>query len=109
MSSLVDVLSAAKVLAVTFVLMIFLDTLGAIQTLGKVQLPSPRRYLATFLLWGILGLVAGLHPRAARASSQLSILVTLTALVLGQGGRTAAKLTGFLDRTANAAAEGSTP
>lgn len=91
-------LDALKVLAVTFVGMLFVDTLGAITQAGKAQLPSPRRYLATFLLWGILGMVAATSPRAARASAQLALLVLTTAAVAGPFGK---RLVGFLNKTAH--------
>jgi hypothetical protein len=61
----------------------------------KRGLPAPRRYVAVFLLWFLLGLVAQASPSAARAASRFSVLVLLTISMAVAG-----KLTGFLDRVA---------
>lgn len=78
-----------KSLAASFVAMLFVDTIGAIDPFGpgKVFLPSPRRYLATFLLWGLLGIVSGFGPNAARVSGRLAGVVLLAAAVLGPFGK----------------------
>jgi hypothetical protein len=79
-----------KTLAATFCAMLFVDTIGAIDPFGgKVYLPSPRHYLATFLLWGLLGLVAGVGDRASRLAGRLSAVVLLSAAVLGPFGKKA--------------------
>jgi hypothetical protein len=66
----------------------------AVQTLDlRRGLPAPRRYVATFVLWFILGLVAQGGPSAARAASRFSVLVLLAMSIAVAG-----KLTGFLDR-----------
>lgn len=76
-----------KTLASTFTAMLFVDTIGAVDPFGgKVYLPSPRQYLATFLLWGIFGLMAGFGSRAARLAGRLSALTLLTAAVVGPFG-----------------------
>jgi hypothetical protein len=59
----------------------------------KRGLPAPRRYVAVFVIWFILGLVAQGGPSSARAASRFSVLVLLT-LTMAVAG----KLTGFLDR-----------
>lgn len=78
-----------KSLAATFLAMLFVDTIGAIDPFGpaKVFLPSPRHYLATFLLWGLLGIVAGFGENAARVAGRLSSVVLLAAAVLGPFGK----------------------
>jgi hypothetical protein len=79
-----------KSLAATFVAMLFVDTIGAVDPFGgKVYLPSPRNYLATFLLWGLLGLMAGFGDNAARLAGRISALVLLTAAVIGPFGKKA--------------------
>lgn len=93
-----------KALAATFLAKIFVDTIGAIDPFGgKVYLPSPARYMATFLLWGILGIVAGFGPNAARVAGRIGAVTLLAAAVLGPFG---AKAVGFLETVAHA--EGST-
>jgi hypothetical protein len=86
-----------KQLSATFMAMLFVDTLGAIAPFSrKVYLPSPRMYLATFLLWGIFGLVASVSDAAARVVGRLSLLMLLTATVIGPFGR---KAVNFLNAT----------
>ena len=87
-------------LAATFVGMLFVDTIGAVDPFGgKVYLPSPRVYLATFLLWGMLGFMAGFGPRASRLAGRLGSLTLLTAMVVGPFGP---KAVAFLNGTASA-------
>lgn len=84
-----------KVLASTLLAMLFVDTMGAVDPFGgKVYLPSPRQYLATWLLWGIFGIVAGFGPRAAQLAGRLSIVTLITAAVVGPFG---AKAVRFLE------------
>lgn len=79
-----------KTLASTFLAMLFVDTIGAIDPFGgKVYLPSPRVYLATFLLWGIFGLAAGFGAGAAQLARGASVLTLITAAVIGPFGRKA--------------------
>lgn len=86
-----------KLLATTFFAMLAVDTIGAVDPFGgKVYLPSPRQYLATFLLWGIMGLAAGVSDNAARLAGRLSLLMLLTATVIGPFGRKAVR---FLNAT----------
>lgn len=87
-----------KILAITFIAALALRTLGALDPFGgKVYLPSPRGYVATWLLWFVLGLAAAVGPRASRLAGQLSALVVLTMLVTGSSGR---KLVSFLNASA---------
>ena len=60
-----------------------IETVGALDPFGpeKVQLPSPRTYVATLVVWWVLGLVAGIGPSATRAASALGWLVVLLRLV----------------------------
>lgn len=81
-----------KTLAATFLAMLFVDTIGALDPFGgKVYLPSPRQYLATFTLWGLLGMFAAFGDQQARLAGRLSLLVLMTATVLGPFGRKALK------------------
>lgn len=94
-----------KALAATFLAMIFVDTIGALDPFGgKVYMPAPRAYAATGLLWGILGIVSGFGPSAARLSGRIASVVLLTAAVIGPFGR---KAVGFV--TATTATLGGTP
>jgi hypothetical protein len=99
-----------KSLAATFLAMLFVDTIGAVDPFGgRVYLPSPRVYLATFLLWGVLGIAAGFGDNAARVAGRLSSVVLLTAAVVGPFGK---KAIGFLEaatRSFPAATEGTQP
>lgn len=67
--------------------MLGLDTLGALAGSGTGEpfLPPPRMYLATWILFALLGLVAGAGPRAARLASRLGWVSVLAAL-LGKYG-----------------------
>lgn len=79
-----------KTLAGTFMAMLFVDTIGALDPFGgKVYLPSPRAYMATFLLWGILGVVSAFGAGAAQFARGASVLTLLTAAVVGPFGRKA--------------------
>lgn len=66
------------------------QTIGSVD--GQHKLPAPKQYVAISVLWGILFLLAdtGFGKLAAR----LSMLVLLTATVLGPFG---AKVVGFLN------------
>jgi hypothetical protein len=96
-----------KTLAATFMALLFVDTIGALSPFGgKVYLPSPRKYLATFLLFGLLGLVAGFGERASKLSGRIGAVVLLTAVVGTFGKKTLA----FLEATAaTTATTGGTP
>lgn len=98
-----------KSLAASFVAMLFVDTLGGVDPFGKHSkvpsfLPSPRHYLATFLLWGLLGLVAGFGPNAARLAGRIGLVVLITAAVVGPFGKRAV---GFIE-TVTATTQGGT-
>lgn len=66
-----------------------LSTALAIETVGSLSpfsdedstLPSPRTYLATFVVWWTLALVASFGPASTRAASALGWLVVLVRLV----------------------------
>lgn len=85
-----------KPLAATFLAMLFVDTIGSFSPFADrpTFLPPPRAYLATFLLWGILGLVAGFGDNAARLAGRISTLVLVTAAVVGPFGKRAV---GFIE------------
>jgi hypothetical protein len=87
----------SKPLATTLTTALAIDTLGGVDAAGGRYLPAPSRYVATWTLWFVLGLVAGIGPRAARAAWQLSVLVLLAKLVIGGAG---GKVVGFLNGVA---------
>lgn len=74
-------------LGAAFLFMLALDTLGAVMGAGTLKpfLPPPRMYLATWLLFALLGFAASVGPRAARFASRLGWLIVLGAL-LGKYG-----------------------
>ena len=81
-----------RLLATTFFAMLLVDTIGAVDPFGgKVYLPSPRQYLATFLLWTIFGIGAGFGPNASRYVGRLSVVVLMTAAFVGPFGRKAVR------------------
>lgn len=106
MRGLLATLNSIKVLAATFAAALFIDTLGGIRPAQGIYLPAPARYLATFLLWGLLGLASVFGPRAARAAAQLSLLVLLTSAVIGPAGR---RLVSFLNTTSALTSQGGNP
>lgn len=76
-----------KTLAATFVAKIFVDAIGGLDPFGgKVYLPSPARFMATFLLWSVLGVVAGVGPNASRIAGRIAAITLLAAAVLGPFG-----------------------
>lgn len=87
-----------KGLGAAFVVMLGLDTLGAFAGAagGRPFLPPPRMYLATWMLYGILGAVAGIGPRVAQFASRLGWLIVLGALL----GKYGSVLVGAVNRTA---------
>jgi hypothetical protein len=71
-----------------FTFMLGLDTLGAFAGAPGTGpfLPPPRMYLATWVLYSLLGFLAGVGPRAARFATRLGWLIVLGAM-LGKYGR----------------------
>lgn len=99
-----------KGLGGAFLFMLGLDTLGAVAGSGTGQpfLPPPRMYLATWVLFALLGLAAGFGPRVARLASRLGWVIVLGALL----GKYGPIFIGALNRTANVVAapdQGATP
>jgi hypothetical protein len=89
-----------KTLSATMLAAIAVQTIGALDPYGgKKYLPSPRRYVATLLLWGILGLAAQTGPNAAKFSVRLALLVLLTMFFVGPF---ASKAVAFLNKVAQA-------
>ncbi len=79
-----------KTLGAPLTASLFVQTVGAIDPRGgAVTLPSPAQYVATWVVWGVLGLVAGLGDRAARFASQMSVLILTTMVVGGPFGQKA--------------------
>lgn len=85
-----------RLLSSTFWAMVFVQTIASVDLPGhgKRKMPSPSRYVAIVVLWGILNLVADAGPGFARLASHLSALVLLTGAVLGPFGQRAV---GFLN------------
>lgn len=81
-------------LATTFIAAIAIETLDAIDIFRGVYLPPPGRYVATFVVWFVLGIVSGFGRTAAHASAAFASLMVLTMLVVGPFGHT---LTSFLE------------
>jgi len=90
-------------LGTAFTFMLVLDTLGAVVGAGTSRpfLPPPRMYLATWVLYAILGLVSGFGPGAARFATRLGWVIVLGAL-LGNYGKV---FLSAVNATANAVAE----
>jgi peptidoglycan/LPS O-acetylase OafA/YrhL len=85
-------------LGATLLAAIALETIGAVDPFtGRSQMPSPARYVATIVLWFVLGLAAQLGERMARVAGQLATLIVLTMAVLGPFGKRAVD---FLNRVA---------
>jgi hypothetical protein len=91
----------SKPLATTLTTALAIDTLGGIDTANGRYLPAPSRYVATWTLWFVLGLAAGVGPNAARAAWQLSALVLIAKLVVGGNGGAGRKVVGFLNQVGN--------
>ena len=86
-------------LGATLLAAIAVETIGAVDPFhGRSQMPSPRRYIATILLWFVLGLVAQIGERAARMAGQLAALIVVTMTVLGPFGARAVR---FLNQAAH--------
>ena len=96
-----------KALAASFLAMIFVDTVGALDPFGgKVYLPAPRAYVATFLLWGLLGILAGFGENASRLAGRIGAVTLLTAAVLGPFGK---KAVTFITNASKALPQEATP
>lgn len=79
-----------KTLATTMVAALAVEAVGATAPFaGKVYLPAPRTFLAVWLLWFILGLVAAVGPNAARLAGHFSLLVLGTMAIVGPFGKKA--------------------
>jgi hypothetical protein len=89
-----------KLLAATFLAQLAILTVGAVDPFGgKVYLPSPRRYVATWLLWFVLGLLSVLGDGVKKAAGRLAALVVLATLLSETIGK---KAVTFLDGVASA-------
>jgi len=97
-----------KLLASTFMAKLFLDTIGTLDPFvpGSVKLPAPRSYLATIILWGLLGMASAFGPGPAKVAGRLGLLTLTTSLVLGRSGQAAVQLVSFLNKAAAASAQG---
>lgn len=70
----------------------------ALATVGAGKYPPPHRYTGIFLLWFILGIVAGFGAQAARFCGALSALVVLTMGMGVSGKRALAWISGAAPR-----------
>ena len=88
-----------KTLSATFWTMIVVAAIGGIDKppTGKDpnpphpfayrrKMPAPRGFVLPVVLWSVLNLVADFSPRAARPVAAMSVVVVLTAMVLGPAG-----------------------
>ncbi len=84
--------SGQKLLGSTLTAALAVETVGAIDPYaGRVYLPSPRTYLATWIVWFVLGVIASAGGRTARTAGQFSIVVLLT-MMMGPFGQKAIAL-----------------
>lgn len=81
--------SEQKTLGATLSASLFVQTVGAIAPGREIYLPPPAQYVATWVAWGILGFIASVSERMARAAAQLSVLIVLTMIVVGPFGKKA--------------------
>lgn len=72
----------ARTIQSTWIAMLILQTIGTVDT--QRRLPAPRQFAAISVLWGMLFLAA--DTGLGRVASRLSILVLLTASVVGPFG-----------------------
>lgn len=79
-------MTPGRTLSATFWTMIVVQTLGStdIFTAGPRKLPAPKQFVAIGVLWGIFHLFEG--SKYERVFASLSILVVLSAAVLGPFG-----------------------
>jgi hypothetical protein len=84
--------SGQKLLGSTLTAALAVETVGAIDPYGgRTYLPSPRTYLAIWIVWFVLGVIASAGGRASRTAGQFSILVLL-AMMMGPFGKKAIAL-----------------
>jgi len=95
-----------KLLAATFLAQLAVLTVGAGAELRAGRLPSPRRFVAAWLLWFVLGIAAAFGPNVSRAAGRLAALVVLLTLLSKTIGRQAI---GFLDSAASLFNAGAQP
>ena len=75
-----------RTLSATFWGMVLVQAVGStdIFTPGPRKLPAPKQFVAIGVLWSLLHMAEG--TRLERPAAQLSVLVLLTAMVLGPFG-----------------------
>lgn len=80
-------MSDEKLLAATHTAALAVATIGAVAPFSSnIYLPSPRRYVAIWTVWFVLGLVAKMGARAGQIAGRFSLLLLLTMLVAGPFG-----------------------
>lgn len=82
-----------RTILATFHAMLAVQTIGSID--GTHKLPAPRQYVAHTVVWSILFLLA--DTGLGRLAARLSVLILLTASIVGPFG---AKAVGFLSMIA---------
>lgn len=72
----------ARVIQATWLLMLALQTIGSVDM--KHRLPAPRQFVSISVLWSLLFLAA--DSGLGRIAARLSVLILLTASVIGPFG-----------------------
>jgi len=102
--------SGQKLLGSTLTAALAVETVGAIDPYGgRTYLPSPRTYLAIWIVWFVLGVIASAGGRVARTAGQFSILVLLTMMMGPFGEKTIALVTKVASIFGNQNASGPGP
>lgn len=83
-----------RTILATFHAMLAVQTIGSVD--GEHKLPAPKQYVAHSIVWGALFLAAEMG--FGRLAARLSVLILLTATVVGPFG---ARLIAFLGMIAN--------
>lgn len=77
-------------LQTSFWLMVLIQTIGSVDLPGRGarKMPAPRSYVAIFVTWLVLFVVAGIGAKAERAAAALGWLLVLVGTVIGPFGQT---------------------
>ena len=77
-------------LQTSFWVMVFVQTIGSVDMPGRGprKMPAPRQYVAIFVTWLVLQIVASVGAGAERAAAALGWLLVLVGMVAGPFGST---------------------